>query len=275
MAINCGRRLTIASSGRFRSAGGHRRQRRAPIAGNAVRQKGAHRESLRLRLGSCGDVDEASPGTRTRQIRRPVGMGMLAGTLGRVDESVALFRQALERDPLNPGVHIELGLALLAAGKLEAAEASFRKYLELSPGHNAHSLIARALLFRGEFEKAFAETELESHRMVRLHSLALVQRCLGILSKRGRDDSRMPGRLLCRQGAKRHCEMHMAVNEPGNQMAAGAVELLLAAQSPRAKAIRASRRRRRGRRRVRPFASSSRTRQDNSPLSRWGRSLDS
>jgi TolB-like protein/Tfp pilus assembly protein PilF len=106
------------------------------------------------------------------------GMGMLAGTLGRVDESVALFRQALERDPLNPGVHIELGLALLAAGKPEAAEASFRKYLELSPGHNAHSLIARALLFRGEFEKAFAETELESHRMVRLHSLALVQHAL-------------------------------------------------------------------------------------------------
>jgi TolB-like protein/Tfp pilus assembly protein PilF len=142
---------------------------------------------VRARIARIYDFDWAAAETSMKRARELepgkvvvlFGMGILAGTLGRLDESVALFRQALERDPLNPGVHIELGLVLLAVGKPEAAEASFRKYLELSPaGHSAHGLIAKALLLRGEFEKAFAETELESHRMVRLHSLALVQHAL-------------------------------------------------------------------------------------------------
>jgi adenylate cyclase len=84
---------------------------------------------VRARIARVYDYDWAAAETSMKRARELepgkfvvlFGMGMLAGTLGRVDESVALFRQALERDPLNPGVHIELGLALLAAGKPEAA----------------------------------------------------------------------------------------------------------------------------------------------------------
>jgi TolB-like protein/DNA-binding winged helix-turn-helix (wHTH) protein/Flp pilus assembly protein TadD len=108
-----------------------------------------------------------------------LGLGILAGTLGRLDESVASLRQALERDPLNPAIHIELGLAQLSTGNPAAAEASFRTYLELSPvDSRGHYLIARALFFRGEPEKALAEAKLEPHDLPRAQALALVYHAL-------------------------------------------------------------------------------------------------
>ena len=61
------------------------------------------------------------------------GAALLAETLGRFDESATLLRQALERDPLPSTGHTDLGRVLLGAGKYVAAEASFRKTLEINP----------------------------------------------------------------------------------------------------------------------------------------------
>jgi Tfp pilus assembly protein PilF len=38
--------------------------------------------------------------------------GILARTLGRFDEAIGFYRQAMARDPLSAGVHNNLGLAL-------------------------------------------------------------------------------------------------------------------------------------------------------------------
>ena len=75
------------------------------------------------------------------------GAALLAETLGRFDESGALLRQSLERDPLLPSGHAELGRVLLATGKLVAAEASLRTTLEIDPELlAAHAGIALTLL---------------------------------------------------------------------------------------------------------------------------------
>ena len=60
--------------------------------------------------------------------------GMLARTLGRVDEAIKLYQQAITRDPLNPRLHNNLGLALYYSGRWSEAEAQLRKLLVLRPG---------------------------------------------------------------------------------------------------------------------------------------------
>ena len=50
--------------------------------------------------------------------------GLLARTLGRFDEAISLYQQAIARDPLNAGLHNNLGLALYYAGRLPEAEAA-------------------------------------------------------------------------------------------------------------------------------------------------------
>ena len=91
--------------------------------------------------------------------------------------SLALDREATF-SRYRVAVHIELGIALLAVGNTEAAEASFRKYLEISPAGGGHAWLARALLLRGKHQKALAEAELESQRKARLQTLALVYHAL-------------------------------------------------------------------------------------------------
>ena len=101
------------------------------------------------------------------------GAALLAATLGRFDESIALLRQALERDPLSAVAHGNLGRLLLATGKPVAAEASLRKFLEFAPeAPGAHAAIASTHLYRKEPEKALAEAQLESNRIWRLVALA-------------------------------------------------------------------------------------------------------
>ena len=98
---------------------------------------------------------------------------LLAETLGRLDESVALYRQALERDPLLSVAHVEFGWILLARGNLVDAEASFRKSLEITSEFPiAHAGIATTHLLRNEPEKALTEAQLEPHPVYRLAAVA-------------------------------------------------------------------------------------------------------
>ena len=107
------------------------------------------------------------------------GAALLAETLGRLDESVALYRQALARDPLLSFGHLNLGRLLLTTGELVAAEASFRKALEITPEYPAaHAGIALTRLYRKEPEKALAEVQLESSRIWRLVGLARIYHAL-------------------------------------------------------------------------------------------------
>ena len=64
----------------------------------------------------------------------------------RGEDAVAMEEKAAELDPLQPANHLNLGMAYQMVGDLEAAEASFRRILELSPGFDRRDPLT--LLYR-------------------------------------------------------------------------------------------------------------------------------
>ena len=105
---------------------------------------------------------------------------LLARTLGRFDEAISLYQQAMARDPLSTGVHNNLGLALYYAGRLPEAEAALRKLLELRPGVAVgHAHLSKVLLARGQPEAALAAIEKEPSEAWRMIGLPLAYHALG------------------------------------------------------------------------------------------------
>src|SRR5262249_34824624 len=61
------------------------------------------------------------------------GAGGLASSQGRLEESIELYRRALDQDPLSAVGFHNLGRALHAADRIADAETAFRRALELAP----------------------------------------------------------------------------------------------------------------------------------------------
>jgi len=103
------------------------------------------------------------------------GAGHLAMLRGRFDESIGLYRRAIEQDPLSAVAYHYLGCAFDAAGRLVEAGDSYRKVLELSP-HRAgtRGLLALNMLARGRSEEALAGALQEPEEWARLYSLAII-----------------------------------------------------------------------------------------------------
>ncbi len=79
------------------------------------------------------------------------GAASLAATLGRFDAAIDLTRHRVELDPLSVGSHFGLGIYAWYAGRLDEAEAAFRKVLELNPDYPlAHLHLGRIYLTRVE-----------------------------------------------------------------------------------------------------------------------------
>ncbi len=106
--------------------------------------------------------------------------GALAGTLGRFDEAIELDRRAARLDPLSASGQSNLGLHALYAGRLDAAEAAFRKALELNPEFpSAHAFLARVRLGRSDAVAALDEAEQEGDPFWRLFGRALAYHAMG------------------------------------------------------------------------------------------------
>jgi eukaryotic-like serine/threonine-protein kinase len=109
-----------------------------------------------------------------------ISAGIMARTLGRFDEAIGFYRQAIGRDPLRAAAHNNLGLALYNAGRLPEAEAAFRKLLDLSPGFaGAQFHLGRVLLTRGQPEAALDAFRKESSEAWRLIGLPIGYQALG------------------------------------------------------------------------------------------------
>jgi TolB-like protein len=120
--------------------------------------------SLRRALG-------LAPGN-ARVLRRS---GVLAATLGRLDEAIALDRRALEQDPLSNAAYHNLGLHLDASGCHADAEAAYRKALDLAPQQLAtRSGLALSLFAQGRGEEALGEALREPLSFFRLFVLAII-----------------------------------------------------------------------------------------------------
>ncbi len=107
----------------------------------------------------------------------------LAGVFGRLEEDIELKEAVLETDPLDLSGHLTLANTYATAGRLEDAETTIRKLLELSDSYyGAHAALGRILLFQGKPASAKDMFEREADPIQR--QLGLV-RALWALDEKG------------------------------------------------------------------------------------------
>jgi TolB-like protein/cytochrome c-type biogenesis protein CcmH/NrfG len=88
---------------------------------------------------------------------------VLARALGRDQDAIALFRQALEHDPLNLLARRYLARTLSFAGRLVEAEIEIRQVIDTNPAQpGAHYDLGRILLAKGQVDAAGAAFEAET-----------------------------------------------------------------------------------------------------------------
>ena len=108
------------------------------------------------------------------------GSAVLALDLGRVQESIALFRRSAELDPLNPQVYIDFARAYYWCGQMDEAVAAVNKALEIAPGRQyAHVLRGVLYLEQSQPQEALSEMKREPVDGWRLLGLALAYPALG------------------------------------------------------------------------------------------------
>jgi serine/threonine protein kinase/TolB-like protein/cytochrome c-type biogenesis protein CcmH/NrfG len=106
--------------------------------------------------------------------------GIDARHSGRYDPVIEIARRALSRDPLNSLISLELGNALLYAGRVPDADAALRKLLELNPTFaGGQSLLAQCLLLQNRLAEALAAAQREPDESWRLSSLPAIYWALG------------------------------------------------------------------------------------------------
>lgn len=131
------------------------------------------------------------------------GAASLARILGRLDESIRLYRQALDADPVVG--HRGFGLVLYYAGQYDQSAAALRKSLELSPDAVAtHAILAQVLLAQSRPAEAAEEAAREKHLALRLAVLSMAR----FASGRRPDSDAHLSRLIA--GASRDSALQIA-----------------------------------------------------------------
>ena len=101
-------------------------------------------------------------------------------SLGRLEEALALEEAVGRRDSVNVTTLSNLGYFQCAAGRYDAAIASFRTLLSLSPNRGgAHAKLGKALMLKGDATGALAEIEQEKSEGDRMISLPIAYCALG------------------------------------------------------------------------------------------------
>src|SRR5205823_7474562 len=104
----------------------------------------------------------------------------LLNSLGRLDEALALSEAVVRRDPVNVTMVVNLSYEQRIAGRYDAAIASLRTLLNLSPNRGqAHSDLGNALLLKGDATAALAEIEQEKSELWRMIGLPMAYCALG------------------------------------------------------------------------------------------------
>lgn len=104
----------------------------------------------------------------------------LARILGRVDEAIGLYEQAIALDPLQANFHLALGYELYVAGRNEEAPAALQKAQELNPLLSSlHLTNGLILLAEGRSQSALEEMEKETGEWEKLTGEALTYHALG------------------------------------------------------------------------------------------------
>jgi tetratricopeptide (TPR) repeat protein len=105
---------------------------------------------------------------------------VLLQSLGRLEEGLALNEACARRDPVNVIALYNLGLSQRSAGRYDAAIASFRTVLSLSPSKGGtHAQFGLGLMQKGDAAAALAEIEQEKNEVLRMIGLPMVYCALG------------------------------------------------------------------------------------------------
>jgi protein O-GlcNAc transferase len=119
-------------------------------------------EILGLALMSLERFDEAEPALiRATESRTPESLnnlGILRKKQGRIDEAIATFERAIERNPSFADALYNLGNAHRANNALEPAAGYFRRALAVDPAHaNARAALSQTLRAQGEHAESLGE----------------------------------------------------------------------------------------------------------------------
>jgi TolB-like protein/Flp pilus assembly protein TadD len=105
---------------------------------------------------------------------------MFLASLGRLHEALALQEAVVRRDPVNVSFLFNLAYHQRLTGRYDAAIASYRTLLSLSPNRGgAHCGLGTALLLKGDATAALAEIEQEKSEADRMTYLPMVYCALG------------------------------------------------------------------------------------------------
>jgi TolB-like protein/DNA-binding winged helix-turn-helix (wHTH) protein/Flp pilus assembly protein TadD len=104
----------------------------------------------------------------------------LARILGRVEEAIGLYEQAIALDPLQANFHLALGYELYVAGRNGEAPAPLQKAQELNPLLSSlHLAYGQVYLAEGRAQSALEEMEKENGEWEKLTGEALAYHALG------------------------------------------------------------------------------------------------
>jgi len=104
----------------------------------------------------------------------------LARTLGRMEEAIALYKQAIALDPLMANFHLALAYELYFVGRYDEAQATLQKAQELNPQLSSLHLTRSKILFsEGRHQEALAEIAKETGDWEKLSGEALAYYAAG------------------------------------------------------------------------------------------------
>jgi TolB-like protein/lipoprotein NlpI len=98
-----------------------------------------------------------------------IGKGALL--TGKFDLAITQYKTALAMEPVVPEFYWFLGRAYLSSGRLDDAEATFRKLSSLSQSYRGKFHLWETLFIKGELEAALAESDSSFRRAITHHAL--------------------------------------------------------------------------------------------------------
>jgi serine/threonine protein kinase/thioredoxin-like negative regulator of GroEL len=110
----------------------------------------------------------------------PRAMANVSWVFGRLDQTIATYRQLLANDPLDDSLLMQMGTVLFHARRFEESISVFQQLLQMNPNHGAvASAVALDLLFLGRKNEALASVQKEPSGNLRADVLTIVYWALG------------------------------------------------------------------------------------------------